>query len=136
MKTATTIFQNLVRATGLIQIALGILFWTGHALSLIPLHMLDGILFVLCFWTLAVLAARAGVGTGLVAMALVWGLIVVVLGMTQTRILPGDAHWVVQVVHLLVGVGAITQSERLARAIKSQPRFSAPRAANLALGGE
>ena len=52
-----------------------------------------------------------------VIMAVLWGFIVLVLGMTQTQIFPGSAHWVVRVIHLLVGVGAIAQGERLARAI-------------------
>lgn len=123
MKITTTIFQMLARVTGLIQIVLGMLFWTGNLLNLIPLHMLDGILFVLCLWTLAILGARAGVNPGVVALALVWGLIVVVLGVTQARLLPGDLHWTVQVLHLLVGLGAIGQAERVARLTSDRLRL-------------
>jgi len=108
----------LVRITGLISIVLGILFWTGNADALIPVHMLLGFVLVLSLWTLAGLAARAGAQPGLVALAIVWGLIVPIVGVTQDRLLPGNAHWVIQVLHLLLGVGAIGQAEGLAARIK------------------
>jgi hypothetical protein len=107
MKTATTIAQMLLRLAGLIAIVLGLLFWTGNFLQLLPIHMLAGIVVVLSLWTLAGLAARAGVPIGLVALAIVWGLIVPILGMTQNQLL-----------HLLLGLGAIGQGEGLAARIK------------------
>jgi hypothetical protein len=119
MKTAITVAHWLVRLTGLIQIVLGILFWTGNALTLIPVHMLSGFVLVLSVWTLAVLAARAGVSRGFVVLVIVWGVIVLVLGLTQTQLLPGDFHWVIQVLHLLVGLGAIGQAEGLATRSKN-----------------
>ena len=125
MKIATTVFQMLVRLSGLILISLGVLFWTGHALTLIPVHMLVGFVLVLSLWALAVLAARAGVHPAFVALAIVWGLIVPILGLTQQRLLPGDAHWVIQILHLLVGLGAIGQAEGLAARIKGRQPFRA-----------
>jgi hypothetical protein len=118
MKTTTTVAQMLVRITGLILIVLGILFWTGNAVALIPVHMLLGFVLVLSLWTLAGLAARVGVQPGLIALAIVWGLIVPIVGVTQTQLLPGNAHWVIQVLHLLLGAGAIGQAEGLAARIK------------------
>jgi uncharacterized membrane protein len=118
MRTATTVIQLLVRAIGLIMIVLGILFWTGNALTLIGLHMLLGITLVLLLWALAIMSARSGASIGLVALGIVWGLIVVALGMTQARLLPGDFHWVIKVLHLLVGIGALGIAERLAETIK------------------
>jgi len=118
MKIAATIANTLTRLTGVIQIVLGILFWTGNALGLIPIHILSGTVLVLSLWTLAILAARAGVQPGLVALALIWGLITVALGLTQDRIMVNSAHWIIQVVHLLVGIGAVGQAEALAARIK------------------
>jgi hypothetical protein len=118
MRTATTVIQMLIRLLGLIMIVLGVLFWTGNALNFIGLHMLLGLTLVLLLWALAIMAARGGVSLGLVALAITWGLIVVALGMTQNRLLPGDAHWVIKVLHLLVGIGAIGIAERLAASIK------------------
>ena len=120
MRRATTTAQMLVRATGVVQLLLGGLFWTGNALDLVPLHQTIGFLLVFGLWTLAALAARAGVRPPLVALAAVWGLIVPVLGLTQTRLLVGSAHWLIEVLHLLVGLGAIGQAEALAARIKER----------------
>lgn len=73
MKTVTTIAHTLVRLAGLSAIVLGVLFWTGNAQVLIPVHMLIGLVLVLSLWTLAFLAAQAGVNRGFVALAVVWG---------------------------------------------------------------
>ena len=118
MKTVATVIQMLVRVAGLTQIVLGVLFWIGNALTLIPLHMLIGSVLVLLLWTLAGMSLWAGVNRGRAVLAFGWGLIVVALGMTQNQILPGSAHWVIQVVHLLVGLAAIGMAEGLAAGIK------------------
>ena len=118
MKTTATVIQMLVRIAGLTQIVLGVLFWTGNVLTLIPVHMLVGSVLVLLLWSLAGLSLWAGANRGLAALALVWGVVVVALGMTQTQILPGPAHWVIKVVHLLVGLAAMGMAERLAAGIK------------------
>ncbi|MGH2366880.1 MAG: hypothetical protein ACRDI2_01660 [Chloroflexota bacterium] len=126
MLTATTALLMLVRLTGAILIVLGLLFWTGNALTLIPVHMLLGLLLVLLLWVLTFLAARAGLGVGLVALAALWGFVVIALGMTQTQLLPGDAHWVIQVLHLLVGLVALGLADRLARGIKEAKQAPVP----------
>jgi hypothetical protein len=118
MRTATTVIRMLIRLLGLIMIVLGLLLWTGNALNLIGMHMLLGIMLVLLLWAQAILAARSGGSLGLVALAIAWGLIVVALGMTQNQLLPGDAHWVIKVLHLLVGMAAIGIAERLAESIQ------------------
>lgn len=123
MKMIATALQVWVRVGGTIQIGLGLLFWTGNAGALIPVHMLLGSTLVLALWTLAILAAVARVHLGLVALAIVWGLIVPILGMAQVSLLPGSAHWLIQVLHLLVGVAAIGQAENLARRIKRTARM-------------
>jgi hypothetical protein len=120
MRTATLVIQILVRLIGLIMIILGLLFWTGNALALIPVHMLLGLVLVILLWSLAVLGARAGVGAGLAGLGMAWGLIVVALGMMQNQLLPGEFHWVIKVLHLLVGIAALGLAERLAAAIKRE----------------
>jgi hypothetical protein len=104
----------LVRVAGLVQILLGALFWTGNAVTLVPLHILVGLLLVVGLWTLAFFAARAGVEPGFVIVVVLWGLLLPVFGLYQDRLLTGDAHWVIRVLHLLVGLAAIGQGEGLA----------------------
>jgi hypothetical protein len=119
MRAAATVCQMLIRVVGPIMIVLGVLFWTGNALMLVPLHMLLGLVVVLLLWILAGLAAAARVPVGLVAFAAVWGLVVPALGVMQTGLLPGDLHWIIQILHLAVGIVALVLAERLARRIKA-----------------
>ena len=119
MRTITGI-QMGIRVLGVVQLVLGILFWTGNALGLVDLHQLIGILLVLALWTQAALAHRAGVPGGLVAGAVVLGLIVPIVGLTQREIFPGSAHWVIQVVHLLLGLGLLAMAENLATRAKAR----------------
>jgi hypothetical protein len=120
MRSAITALQMGIRAAGVVQLVLGLAFWTGNALGLVDLHQLVGILLVLGLWTLAALAARAGVQPGLVAAAAVWGLIVPIVGITQRELLPGSAHIVIEVVHLLLGLGALGLAETLATRAKAR----------------
>lgn len=122
MKTIATIAQMTIRVCFVVLIVLGVLFWTGRADSLIPLHQFLGFILVLALWTLAVLAARSHVPVVLVAIAILWGLLLPIFGLTQVRILPGSFHWIVQVLHLLVGLAAVGQAENLARRIREGQR--------------
>jgi hypothetical protein len=67
-----------------------------------------------------------------VALAIAWGLVVPILGLSQDGLLPGPAHWVIQVLHLLVGLAAIGLAEALsvrlvapARSVQSRQLASA-----------
>ena len=120
MRSTITAIQMGIRVVWLVQLALGVLFWTGNATGLVDLHQLLGILLVLALWTQAVLAARVGVEPRLVAVAAVWGLLVPIVGLTQTSLLTGSLHWLVQVIHLLLGIGLIGLAERLATGAKAR----------------
>jgi hypothetical protein len=120
MRSTLTAIQMSVRVVGVAQLVLGLAFWTGNALGLVDLHQLLGILLVLALWALAALAHRAGMPAGLVAGAAVYGLIVLVVGLTQRELLPGSAHWVIQVVHLLLGLGLLGLAENLAIRAKAR----------------
>ncbi len=124
MRVTATVLQMIIRVCGVIQIVLGLLFWTNNARTLVPLHMLVGSLLVLSLIALAVVAAIAGVGPGFVALAIAWALVTLLLGLTQTQLLPGTAHWIIQVLHLLIGLGAIGQGENLGRRIKSTSKVA------------
>lgn len=120
MRTATSVLQWIVRLAGITLIVLGILFWLGRALSLLPVHMAVGLVLVLAMLALAGIAARAGVRPGLIALTVVWALVLPVFGVTQTRILPGSAHWVVRVLHLIVGLGALRLAEVVATGVSAR----------------
>src|SRR5262245_31182571 len=118
MDTVTTIARMLIRLCGMVALILGVLFWVRIALNLIPVHMVIGLVLVLSLWTLAAVAVRAGIPYGLIALVVVWGLVTLLLGMFQGRLLLNSAHWVIRVLHLLVGMGAMGLGETLAGRIK------------------
>jgi len=118
MQTALNVLQWTVRVVGVIQIILGLLFWTGNAVSLVPLHMLLGLIIVILLWVVAIMAWRAGVPPALPIVGLVWGAVTLWLGLTQAQIMPGSNHWIIQVVHLLLGLGALGQAEVLIQRMK------------------
>ena len=118
MRIAVVIADILLKLSGIALLALGLFFWAGKALNLVPLHMLLGAVFVLTLWTLAVLGWRAGLGARGATLRLVWGLGVLLLGMAQSRLLPGAEHWIIQGLHLFVGGFAINLGARFAARMK------------------
>jgi hypothetical protein len=117
--------RALISLLGIALVVLGILFWTGHGLSLVTLHMRLGGLFVLCLWVLAVVGVLTRGSRSLAVIVLVWSFIVPALGMTQFRLLPGPYHWVIQTTHLLVGLIAMGLGHSLARRIGRRPATAA-----------
>ena len=121
MKRSALIARMLLSLLGLALIILGVLFWTGRALSLMPLHMLLGVLFVVCLWVLVALAFFARAGRGLALLVFVWSLIVPALGVAQLQLLPGSLHWLIQSIHLVVGLIAIGLGHALVGAMLRGP---------------
>lgn len=112
----------VLRIAAVIALILGILFWVG----VIPgaddlrnpwtsLHMTMGIIVTICLVILGVLmittqGGNAGLGIG----AIVLAVLVIALGLTQTRLLiQPSVHWIIQVVHLLFGLAAIGLGEMI-----------------------
>lgn len=103
----------VVRICGVLALILGILFWTSTAPdSLIPVHMLLGILV-----TLALFALGYSIGTvrggswGLGVAAFILGLIVIGFGFAQQGLVNGSYGVLVKIVHLLFGLAAIGLGE-------------------------
>ena len=98
----------VLRVCGALAVILGILFWSGNALNLIPIHMLLGLLVVLSLWIVGIGQAFSRGGSWPLAFgALLLGLLVIVVGVRQSALLVGPFHWVIQVVHLLLGILAV-----------------------------
>jgi hypothetical protein len=113
-----TIALYVLRIAGIGAIALGLAFWSGQLLGLLRVHMALGLAVVLALWTLSVAAVVHGGMAGRAAVLIILGLAVLIVGMTQTSLLPGPQHWVVRAVHLLLGVGALRQGEVAARRLR------------------
>jgi hypothetical protein len=114
MKRAATIALMTIRVSGLLLILLGIAIWTGRADQVVPVHELLGLVLVLSLWTLSYLAARTGVPMRWVVLAVAWGLAAPILGLTQQNLITGGSHWTIQILHFLIGLGAMGLGENLA----------------------
>jgi hypothetical protein len=125
MKTTVQVLQMCVRVLALVLLVLGFGFWARQWYSLVPLHMRLGEFLVLLLWIIAILAIRAKVSRGLIAVAFVWGLLTVYFGMNMNYWVPGRAHEVIRVVHFLIGLGTIGLAEALSGRIKKQMKIVA-----------
>jgi hypothetical protein len=126
MKPAISILQNAIRILGVVLIVLGFLFWTGHALELVRFHMSLGFALVVLLWILAGIGTRAGLQPWVLISASLWGLLVIVFGMTMGTLLPGRSHELIRVLHFLIGLGAIALSESVAARIKRRTQVKQP----------
>jgi hypothetical protein len=118
MKTAATVLLMIIRVQGLILIGLGITFWSGRSLELIPIHMRLGEVLIGLLWILAGIGVRGGVKPALALGAMFYGVIVVAFAMRMGAFMPGGAHEVIRVIHLLLGLGAIGFAESLGARIQ------------------
>ena len=103
----------IVRVGVLIELVLGILFWTGNADSLQIVHIVVGILVVLSLWTLGIAQGLAGGSFGLALATFVVGFLLALVGLFQKGWLVGSNHWVIQVIHLLLGLSVIGLAEMI-----------------------
>ena len=117
MRTITNVSLWTVRVSGTLQLVLGILFWTGHAYQLLPLHIVNGFVIVLTLWTTAALAFLARTRQGLAVFGLLWGLALPAFGIIQATLLVGPMHWIVRVTHLLTGLVAMGVAGTLGQAV-------------------
>ena len=111
--------RAVVRIAFWIEVGLGATFWSGHADNLVPLHVIVGLVLILGLEALAIMARRAAVRSWLVLFSLCWGILMPALGLLQGHLLTADAHWLIQVAHLLAGVTAVALAEVLAARIRS-----------------
>jgi hypothetical protein len=118
VKLAARIVQNAIRLLWIANFILGFQFWMGRATSMIPVHMRIGETLVLLLWILAGIGIKAGVRLPFALGVIAYGFFVVGFGMTMGGMLPGGAHEIVRVLHLLIGVAAIGAAEVVGGKIK------------------
>ncbi len=117
MPTLITSLRWIVRLGFLLALILGIALWTGHGYDYLRLHMWIG--FIITFALLALLIAGLLVRTSLALpiVSFLWAVALPAIGIAQLRIVPGPNHWVIRVIHLILGIGAIGLAEVLAKKI-------------------
>lgn len=102
---AVRIAAMALRIIFIINLILGILFFTGHADNLVLLHMVLGILFVAALWLLGAAQALRGGPIGIMAGTFVIGLLLAIIGFVQ------DSTLWLQIIHVLLALGAIGLGE-------------------------
>lgn len=106
-----------VRIGGLAALILGILLWRGLFIGGVNLHIGLGLLVAAALAILALRAAAASIRMPMAIAGVVWAAATVYVGLMQTHWLPGGSHWIVDVLHLLLGIGAIGMAEAIGGAM-------------------
>ncbi len=118
----TRICSLVVRIGGSLALLLGLLRVFSIGPDLVQLHMTLGILVVLALWILATIYARTpNANLGMSIGASVIGLLLLIVGVTQQDLLLNGFHWVIQVIHVLLGLTVIGMGEMLTGAIRRAP---------------
>jgi len=90
---------------GLLALILGLLVWANHGLNLIQMHMLLGLLAVGALWVIGIGQTFSKGGSWLIAVcALVVGAAMIIIGLNQSALMLGPFHWVIQILHLVLGL--------------------------------
>jgi len=118
MRPTLRVALMLTRLLGVVQIIVSIALWFGALRSAVPLHAALGSLLVAVIWLIALIALFALPKRGVALFTLLWGAIVLWLGMTQTTLLVGGGHWVIRVAHLVIGLAALGLAESLGSATR------------------
>lgn len=118
MKTTTRLVRSTLLGSSVMALLLGLFVATGHGGRLIPVHELCGYGLILSLWGASALAARAGVSRRTVAFAVAWSVVTLVVAVGQKALLPGGLHWMVQVLHVVTGLGAIAWGRHLVTALR------------------
>ena len=102
------IASAVLSLAGLLALILGLLYWTGTALYLLQMHMLLGFLAVGALWVIGIGQVFSKAGNWVIAAcALVVGAVTIAIGVIQSSLMVGEFHWVIQIIHLVLGLLAI-----------------------------
>jgi len=124
MKTIRLI-SLVARVALMVTLGLGLLFWIAQLFMWIGLlvflaqigfpgiHEGFGTLGILGLLILGTVAVFTKGSRLLGAGSMIYAFLVLAFGLTQTLILVGALHWLIQAAHLLVGIGAMVLVQRI-----------------------
>lgn len=122
MALSTVILRWIVRVAFLADLLLGITLWLGRGYSLLKLHMWLGFIVAFALLAIVLLSLLAKVKPALPIVSLLWAVALPVVGIAQLHVMPGGDHWIIQVIHLILGLGAIGLAEALAKRTLLRPQ--------------
>jgi len=100
------ILQIIVGLAGLCALVLGLFIWIAN-IDLTDIHMLFGLLVTLGLLVISIIALTASRLRIWGLVGIVYAIILLIFGESQSNILAGNLHWLIQALHTLVGIGAI-----------------------------
>ena len=125
MNRFANVLQMTIRLLFVVQLIVGLCFWFGILVNLVPLHIGLGMIFVLLLFVLAILGFAARLAPLAPIALLVMGAIVAYWGMRQRTWLanPEAPQTLVRLIHLFLAFLAMGLAERLVMRIRA-PRAS------------
>ena len=127
------ILQILVGIAGLCALVLGLFIWIANS-DLSDIHMLFGILVTLGLLVMSIIALTAWRLRIWGLVGIVYAIILLIFGESQSNVLAGNLHWLIQALHTLVGIGAIVLTGFLGARYRTLKRGEAkPEASSQAL---
>lgn len=115
MNPATKLLIWILRLGFLVALVLGLALWSGRGYAYLGLHMWLGFIVTFALLLLVILSFISRVSPAVPFVALLWAVALPAIGIAQLRILPGHNHWVIQTIHLILGLGAIGLGEILGK---------------------
>jgi hypothetical protein len=103
---ALTTFDWILRIAGSVALVLGLLIWTFQ-LDVVSIHTLFGLVVAIALLVISMLSALTRPLRALGITGIVYSFILPLLGLNQETLLVGNLHWIIQIIHLLVGIGAL-----------------------------
>lgn len=98
--------QWLSRLVGAVELTLGLVIWFV-GVSSVPLHIGLGIVMTLILVIISVIALLTAGIRSLGVIGIIYACILPALGMGQLSLQMGNLQWLVQSLHLLIGIGSI-----------------------------
>jgi len=95
----------ILTLAGILALVLGLLYWAGMAMQLMTMHMPLGFLTVAALWLIGFAQAAVKGGSWLIAAAaFIVGALTIIFGLFHAALMAGESHWVVQTLHLTLGI--------------------------------
>jgi hypothetical protein len=127
------ILQIIVGIAGLCALVLGLLIWIANS-DLTDIHLLFGLLVTLGLLVMSIIALTASRQRIWGMVGIVYAVILLIFGESQSNILVGNLHWLIQALHTLIGIGAIVLTGALGARYRMLKRGEAkPEASSQAL---
>ena len=127
MPITATVLRWTVRLTGLLSLLLGLGLWNGAWFNLLGLHQGLGLIMSAALVWLVLLGFVRSVSLALLGLALLCSLALPVVGTLQGLLLPGQNHWLIEVLNPVLGIGAIVLAELIGSRMRARPEPAARR---------